>query len=1160
MKSRAGLALGAALLLAFAMIPHATGQTSASDTVFRIGKFDRSSWEFNREHPKRPVTFRTGSSIALTNWHATQPARLESKSGSERRNSGYGPATIEFNISGTPRPTYTLHVALLEESPAVPALEVKINGRCGRFYPQPVLDRELGDRIAQNDSAYSHADVIFTFPGSYLHQGKNILSLEAIEESPDPSPKATFTYDAIELATGAPDQGPSAQIVPTIFYRQKDGKLTEDIEIILRSAGRMAPGSGVDLTIGADSYHRTLAAGRDFGEEAIEFDVAEFPAASRAVLKWTDGEHLQTQEESITPARKWTLYLVPQVHLDIGFTDYQAKVAASQSRALNEAMDLIAQHPSFRFSTDGQWNVEQFIKTRTPEDQKRLVDSVKRRELFVPAQYAELLTGFPTAETLIRSLYAGASFSREHGTPFEYANITDVPSYSWSYASILASAGIKYFIAASNNHRAPVLMQGLLDEKSPYYWEGPDGKKVLMWYSRHYSQMKYLFDLPNHLSAGRETIPLYLQAYNKPQYRANAVLIYGSQGENTDLFPQQAVLAERWNGIYAYPHLEYSGFQDALTSIASQFGDKIQTVRGDGGPYWELGIGSDAYFAAIERRNESRGPSAEKLATLSSLVQPGVAADKADLDEMWKEMVLMDEHTWTSSSSVKSPESATAVSQLTYKDAHATRAAALVDFVSQSSMATLSDSISTPAGSLIVFNTLNWARTGPVLFDLGRDREIVDPSTGRVVPGEILRESPGKRSVRFVAQDVPAMGYKVFKLRNAAATGPVPDARQISRLESPFYRVELDPATGSIRSIYDKQLRRELVNQQSPYRFGQYLYVTGGDRDATGEMLQSWYRPQPKLEIHPAGDGRVLSLRRTPEGSVARLQSRGLNTPEILTEIRLFDREKKIEIVETVNKKEVTSVESVYFAFPFAMQHPRFQYEIQTGVVDPARDMYPGAGREWFSVQHWAAVEQDGLSAAVMPLDVPLITFGDINRDAWPTQFGDRTGTIFSYAMNNLWEDNYRASQGGSFRFRYVITSAPSTDASALSRMGWEEMTPFEANELRSQEKAVDTPRALSGERYSFMEIPDDRILVQAWKPAEDGNGTVLRLLDLGGSARAVTIRLPLVPLQQVWQTDAVERNQKRILLKSSKEFELNIHPNEIVTVRLITGEKVGTL
>jgi alpha-mannosidase len=61
----------------------------------------------------------------------------------------------------------------------------------------------------------------------------------------------------------------------------------------------------------------------------------------------------------------------------------------------------------------------------------------------------------------------------------------------------------------------------------------------------------------------------------------------------------------------------------------------------------------------------------------------------------------------------------------------------------------------------------------------------------------------------------------------------------------------------------------------------------------------------------------------------------------------------------------------------------------------------------------------------------------------------DRRGTIFSYIMNNYWDTNYRAGQGGHFKFHYILTSSSSTDVSALSRMGWEEVTPSNSTSSR---------------------------------------------------------------------------------------------------------------
>ena len=178
----------------------------------------------------------------------------------------------------------------------------------------------------------------------------------------------------------------------------------------------------------------------------------------------------------------------------------------------------------------------------------------------MPAQYCNLLTGYASLETLYRSLYFSKSFARRYGLPFVYANITDVPSYSGAYPSILASAGVKYFVAASNNDRAPVFAHERWNSKSPFWWEGPDGQRVLFWYSRHYEQVETLFGLPPLLDAIRESLPIYLEASSTPECKPDVVLLYGTQVENTDLFPSTATFVSQWDEEFAYPHLEYTTF------------------------------------------------------------------------------------------------------------------------------------------------------------------------------------------------------------------------------------------------------------------------------------------------------------------------------------------------------------------------------------------------------------------------------------------------------------------------------------------------------------------------------------------------------------------------------------------------------------------------
>jgi hypothetical protein len=1155
-------------LVSFALVVSqlyaAQAASNASDTVFRIGTFDRSSAEFNPGKPDGKPVFIVNQNQAK-DWYGAQIASVSSTKEQKEPDLASVPRTITFSLDGARAASYRMHIALLFEGSGVPALKVDINGKDGMFYPHPKLDYTGGDQQGSFDPAYSSADIEFAFPGSYLRAGANTIALQPVEEAEEAASDAGVNYDAIELDRVSKPLPllPTAQLEPTIFFQQREGELEELIDAFVRYGVRPKSGASADLTIANKHYHRDLRAGHDFGEEKIQFLVDEFEPQTEARLIVKMNGRSSSFKQSIDPKKRWTVFVVPHIHVDVGFTDYQAKVAAIQSRTIDEAMDLTAKHPDFRFSLDGEWDLQQFLGTRSAAQQQRAIVAMQKKQMYLPAQYANLLTGICTAETLIRSLYPSANFSRRYNTPLDYANITDVPSFSWSYASILAAAGIRYLGAGSNNYRAPVLLQGRLNENSPMWWTGPDNQRVLLWYSRHYMQMQLLFGLPPVISAGTETLPLYLQMYEHAGYHANSVILFGTQVENSDLFPQQAELAHKWNSIYAYPHLQYAGFHEALQTIEKESGDSIPTIRGDGGPYWEDGAGSDAYYLAMERWNEARGQTAEKFATMATLVNPLLETDTSELGRMWTDMVLMDEHTWDSYNSVTDPTSREAIDQLTMKDQLSVKAAARVDLVTRRSMANLADAVPAGPGSLIVFNSLNWKRSGLISADLEKGRELVDLAINKPVPFEVLDGGNDFQRVRFLAQDIPPLGYKVYSMRQTEkAPSSVSKPEQGTALESPYYKVQLDAETGAVSSIYDKQLNRELVSHESPYRFGEYIYVAGGDKAPNTILHYDHVSPKPVLEVHPARNGKVVSVVRTPYGQAARMESQDLNTPSIKTEIRLFDREKKIELVEDIEKTEVQTKEAVYFAFPFDMKQPQFHYEIQNGVVDPAKDMYPGAGHEWFSAQHWVSAQQDGVSATVMPLDAPLITLGDINRGEWPEQFGDRPGNIFSYVMNNYWDTNYRAGQGGHFSFHYVVTSADATDAANLSRMGWEEITPLESDIITTQDKALgpvvdaNPSTRLDSKQDSFLDVEDANLLLETWKPAEDGDGTILRFLDFGATDRLVTVGTPFQSLEDVSQTDALERGKMPLLVMGHNQFQVHVHPHEIITVRLAGGAK----
>jgi hypothetical protein len=69
------------------------------------------------------------------------------------------------------------------------------------------------------------------------------------------------------------------------------------------------------------------------------------------------------------------------------------------------------------------------------------------------------------------------------------------------------------------------------------------------WYSRHYDQAASLFGMPPQIEMGRDSLPLFLQIYTRPEYKSDGLIVLGTQGDNQDLIPQQAELAEAWDSV-----------------------------------------------------------------------------------------------------------------------------------------------------------------------------------------------------------------------------------------------------------------------------------------------------------------------------------------------------------------------------------------------------------------------------------------------------------------------------------------------------------------------------------------------------------------------------------------------------------------------------------
>ena len=450
------------LALAIACIPGVAEER----TIWQIGTFDHASGEFrsgsaNYSDPKSDPVYSVGKSKDSEDWQRFQPGPANGMAGGREH-----PFTILFDLDAPPTGVFHLKIAILYETPRLSHLRLNLNGHTGVFYFHPQLDYGAGDWEGTFVPQTSSDSKTIDLPADWLRQTGNQLVLTALD---DPATVENslgsialghtgLVYDALELtqdpAAIYAHDGISAEVHPTIFYRSSLAGLSEVVEVYSSFAAMPAEWLAT-LRIGSKEYRQQIKSTNAFGENLIVFDVPEWQGTTSGAFEIKTASVTRSFPLDLVPARKWTVFIVTHEHLDVGFTDYAAKVAELHSQGLDGVIDLMRDVPDFRWTIDGYWVVDQFMHGRSPERCSELLRLIKEGKITVPPQFANQHTGVASLEGLARSLYDSHAFAKQHDLTLGAAHITDVPSYSWSYASILHDAGVKYFAAAANSWRAP---------------------------------------------------------------------------------------------------------------------------------------------------------------------------------------------------------------------------------------------------------------------------------------------------------------------------------------------------------------------------------------------------------------------------------------------------------------------------------------------------------------------------------------------------------------------------------------------------------------------------------------------------------------------------------------------------------------------------------
>ncbi len=184
------------------------------------------------------------------------------------------------------------------------------------------------------------------------------------------------------------------------------------------------------------------------------------------------------------------IVVVFKTHFDIGYTDMASNIVQRyRTTMIDQALDVVDQNrdlpPQQQFAwTLAGWPLHKILQDwpgQSPQRKERVEKALREGRFVVHGLPFTTHTELLEAEDLVRSLGYSARLARRLGLELPRdGKMTDVPEHTWMMATLLKHAGIDFMMIGCNGASAPLKVPLL------YWWQGPDGSRVLTFYSPDY--------------------------------------------------------------------------------------------------------------------------------------------------------------------------------------------------------------------------------------------------------------------------------------------------------------------------------------------------------------------------------------------------------------------------------------------------------------------------------------------------------------------------------------------------------------------------------------------------------------------------------------------------------------------------------------------------
>ena len=926
--------------------------------------------------------------------------------------------------------------------------------------------------------------------------------------------------EGVEAEVALESTAPEASLASTFFFREIDGALRQRYDLSLTRHALGATDGEAWLVVGDETVRLALD-GVPFGVSRWALWGPPAAAPTRAALAVSVGGAAPVRQAvTLEPQPRVELHLMMNSHTDVGYTHPQPTVAEKHALLLDEVIERAEAEADFRWTIETVWQLEQFVESRSEAQVERLMALVREGRVAVSPIYANPFTGWVSEEELLRSFTLAHDYSERFGIEMHAALSNDEPGFSWMLPDALRGADVPFLVTGINEVFSDYAFQRALPKV--FRWEGAGGASVVTYRTEAYNEGQ-TYGLVKGVAGIEDRMRERLQRLQARGYDYDLVLVNATFGDNGTIPTAELDGARAWNATYAYPRVVVSTLDVFADAFLARYGDGLPTLRGDWTSDWDVLYQGELARSVRQRAAQHALPTAEAMSTAAWL-SDGRASLQPLVDEAYHHLLQYSAHGSGIEYGYGSPEE-NAIT-VAYREKYVQDAALTTETVLQRATQRLVHPIeSLETEGLFVFNALGARRDVPVEVEFPREApqryRVMDPATGDELPshheGHVLR---------FIARDLPGLGYKKLLLEPRAEAPPSDVLRaSATTIENEAYRLVADPATGALTSVIDKRTGAELVRAGARLPFGAPAMAVLND--------PAGFVPLADAVSVTVEDERPARLRLVVEreGVISRVVYAlwaGVDRVEVEASVDL----------EALGPVEVT--EEYGLAFPFALASPTVHLGLLGGFVDPARDRLEGIDHDAYALRQSLALTGAERTVSWATADSRVVRLREVEGEDAPTVVA-----ILANHFPLAWNRN--EENEGAWPLRFAFASQPGGfDAAATDRFG----------RSFAQRPAVFHTWLTAAEPVrEFLALDGDPVQLLAFQPA--GDGVLVRLQNPRPDAPA-SVRVG-VPGHAITAAERVTflGESPEALAHDGNGVEVRVAPGDLITLRLRLGSAV---